>query len=201
MLDTTIRQALPDDARDAARLFLLSAPFLGDTLGGEMKSQRIFARLFQRSGNLFSFEHTHFAEQEGTIVGMALGYVWPQRQKEGLQTGLLLLWHSGLCFLHHLRFWQNLSTATGKFHPRGYYLSNLAVDPPHQGQGIGKQLLLFIENTARQRNCQCVELDVSADNPRAIDFYGHLGYQAVRESQFSHRGRILAFIRMVKLVR
>ncbi len=193
-----IRQALPEDARDAAQLFLLSAPFLGAILGGAMKSQRILACLFQRSGHLFSFAHAHFAEHKGTIAGMALGYTRSQRQKEGLRTGFLLLRHSGFDFLHHLRFWQNFSTATGTLHPRGYYLSNLAVYPPYQGQGIGKQLLCFIENTAWQRNCQCVELDVSADNLRAIDFYRHLGYQPIRESRFSHRGIILAFLRMMK---
>lgn len=199
--DIAIRKALPGDAGEAARFFFLSAPFLGDILGGETRSQRIFIHLFQRSGNLFSFNHTHLAEKEGTITGMVLGYEWLPRRKEGLRTGFLLLRQSGFHFLHHLRFWQNLSAVTGTFHPQGYYLSNLAVDPAYQGQGIGTKLLLFTENTARRRGCLCVELDVSGDNLRAIDFYRHLEYQDIGESRFSHRGMVLTFIRMMKPVR
>ncbi|NSW75505.1 MAG: GNAT family N-acetyltransferase [Candidatus Atribacteria bacterium] len=196
-----IREAYSREAEDAASLILLSAPFFTDILRGETQGKRVFANLFQRCGNLFSFEHTYFAEKEGIVVGMALGYEWPQRQKERLRTGLLLLCQSGFHIFHHLQFWHNLSAAIGTFHPQGYYLSNLAVYPQYQGQGIGKQLLFFIEDKARQKNLKCVELDVSAENHRAIDFYHHLGYRVTEESRFSYQGSAIALLRMMKEMR
>lgn len=199
-VNIVIREAFSSEAEDAASLILLSAPFFTDILRGETQGKRVFAHLFRRRGNLFSFEHTYFAERKGTIVGMALGYEWPQRHKERLRTGLLLLRQSGFHIFHHLRFWHNLSTATGTFHPQGYYLSNLAVYPQYQGQGIGKQLLFFIENEARQQNLQCVELDVSAENHRAIDFYHHLGYRVTGESRFSHQDSTIVLLRMIKIM-
>lgn len=199
-VNIVIREAYCSEAEDAASLILLSAPFFTDILGGERQGKRIFAHLFQRRGNLFGFEHTHFAEKEGIVMGMALGYEWPQRQKEGLRTGLLLLRQLGFHIFHHLRFWHNLSAATGTFHPQGYYLSNLAVHPQYQGQGIGKQLLCFIEDKARQKNLQRLELDVSAENHRAIDFYSHLGYRVTEESGFSYQDRTIVLLRMMKVI-
>ncbi|MEN3185680.1 MAG: GNAT family N-acetyltransferase [Atribacterota bacterium] len=197
--DILIRQAHPFEYEEAASLFLLSAPFFED-LGGEKQVQKIFACLFPKRGTLFSFEHTYLAEKDGTITGMALGYEWPQRKKEGLRTGLFLLASSGIHVFQHLRFFLNLNTVTGTFHPQGYYLSNLAVYPTYQGKSFGKQLLSFIEAIAYQRKLWCVELDVSAENHKAITIYHHLGYGVIRESRFSYRGRTLLFLRMRKII-
>ena len=63
---------------------------------------------------------------------------------------------------------------------RGGYIRRLAVKKEYRGQGIGAQIMTFIEKhiSASYSN---VFLCVSASNPRARSFYQKLGYQIVGE--------------------
>lgn len=68
------------------------------------------------------------------------------------------------------------------FLPRKYvYLMDLAVDPNHQGQGLGKALLQGVEDWARGRGAEFVELGVLAENARAIGLYESRGFQETRK--------------------
>jgi diamine N-acetyltransferase len=61
---------------------------------------------------------------------------------------------------------------------RGVYVEQLAVFPPHQGQGIGRQALEYVEHSfaPRTRN---LWLLVSGFNQAAQGFYRHLGFSEV----------------------
>ncbi|MBA4138229.1 MAG: hypothetical protein C0518_13015 [Opitutus sp.] len=55
----------------------------------------------------------------------------------------------------------------------------LVVDPRHQGQGIGRDLLHAAENRARAQGRRRVELSVFTDNAPAITFYERQGWQKI----------------------
>ena len=52
----------------------------------------------------------------------------------------------------------------------------LAVDPRHQGQGIGAALLGHVQSNLVREGAWKMSLDVRADDPDAQDFYRHFGY-------------------------
>lgn len=74
--------------------------------------------------------------------------------------------------------------------PSSYYLSNIAVFPPHQGKGFGQMLLQEVEKEAAQLGDSSVILDVEKDNVRALTFYRKNGYTPLREFP--------SFVRMAK---
>lgn len=74
--------------------------------------------------------------------------------------------------------------------PSSYYLSNIAVFPPHQGKGFGQILLQEVEKEAAQLGDSSVILDVEKDNVRAFTFYRKNGYTPLRECS--------SFVRMAK---
>jgi ribosomal protein S18 acetylase RimI-like enzyme len=59
---------------------------------------------------------------------------------------------------------------------RGYFY-RLAVDPASQGHGVGKALVLALENRFRQKGATRVFIMVNQDNKKVIPFYSSLGYQ------------------------
>ena len=61
-------------------------------------------------------------------------------------------------------------------HPRAY-VDNLVVAQESEGKGVGRALLDFVEQWARERGYREVVLDVFAGNQRAITFYERHGYR------------------------
>ncbi|MES3000586.1 MAG: N-acetyltransferase [Pseudomonadota bacterium] len=59
------------------------------------------------------------------------------------------------------------------------HLSLLAVSPASRGAGLGRELLGWLEKSALTMGLECVTLEVRRDNPGAVEFYRHNGYEAV----------------------
>jgi GNAT superfamily N-acetyltransferase len=47
----------------------------------------------------------------------------------------------------------------------------------HQGQGLGKRLMEYVIDLARQRGCRLVQLTSNKDRADAVRFYEQLGFQ------------------------
>lgn len=75
---TEIMKALPTEGEDFAALVLISSPSLFPAIYGN-RAKGLMKNLFCQNRNLFSFEHTYFAELDGKKAGMILGYGWWDR--------------------------------------------------------------------------------------------------------------------------
>lgn len=71
-------------------------------------------------------------------------------------------------------FFHNFSTFLGK---PGIYLEDLYVQPALRGKGIGKALLNYLKNLAKERNCGRIEWAVLYWNTPSIEFYKKIGAQ------------------------
>ena len=69
-------------------------------------------------------------------------------------------------------FYPTFSTSTGK---RGLHLDDLFVRPRARGMGIGKKMLGYLANLARERGCARFEWWALEWNERAIAFYEGVG--------------------------
>jgi GNAT superfamily N-acetyltransferase len=56
-------------------------------------------------------------------------------------------------------------------------LENVIVTEKHRGQGIGTQLLKWIEDVALKHNCYYIEFVSSMERKSAHQFYASLGYR------------------------
>ncbi len=108
---------------------------------------------------------------------MALGWSSGTRRTKGLHTVLQLapfvlprLLSPFLFELFRMKIPQN-----------AYYLSNIAIFPPHQGRGLGSFLLQVVEKEAQNSGNSWLVLDVERENVRALAFYLRNGYEVLRE--------------------
>jgi ribosomal protein S18 acetylase RimI-like enzyme len=66
------------------------------------------------------------------------------------------------------------------FHPvtetPDFLVLNLAVDPAHQGQGVGRQLMTHARTYAEARGVRRLRLFVASDNASALGLYEKLGF-------------------------
>ena len=56
------------------------------------------------------------------------------------------------------------------------HLENVAVAPSHSGKGIGKQLVIFVEQTARDKGLATVRLYTNKVMTENLEMYPRLGY-------------------------
>jgi [ribosomal protein S18]-alanine N-acetyltransferase len=75
------------------------------------------------------------------------------------------------------------------------HLNLFAVDPQYRRFGIGRKLLVWLEETARAGGIFTINLEVRANNVGGRAFYRALGYQEVRTIPGYYSGRETA-IRM-----
>ena len=69
------------------------------------------------------------------------------------------------------------------------HLNLFAVDRPHQGQGMGRRLLEWLERPAWVAGLARIVLEVRADNAGARAFYGRLGYRTLERVPGYYEGR------------
>ena len=56
-------------------------------------------------------------------------------------------------------------------------VESVRVDAQFRGRGIGKELMLWAINRAREENCIAMQLTTNANRPDAHRFYENLGFQ------------------------
>jgi len=67
-----------------------------------------------------------------------------------------------------------MSVAAGESH-----MLNLSVSKKHQGQGIGKQFVRFLLNTAGKKRAEIMMLEVRPSNIQAINCYNSAGFNEI----------------------
>jgi diamine N-acetyltransferase len=63
-----------------------------------------------------------------------------------------------------------------EFGGRFALLDEFLIDDPWQGQGIGTQVLAFMESWCRSEGIEAIRLEVAHDNPRALALYRRNGF-------------------------
>lgn len=77
------------------------------------------------------------------------------------------------------------------------HLGLLAVSPVLRHQGMGRQLLVWLEESAQVAGSTAIRLECRADNINAIAFYRHLGYRQVGTVSGYYEGHVDA-VRLLK---
>ena len=76
-------------------------------------------------------------------------------------------------------------------HEEYLLIDNVAVDPRHQGRGLGKALMLFAESHARAIGREELRLYTNVKMVENRAFYARLGYEEIEEIEIEGRHGVL----------
>ena len=194
-----IRSARPDDAPLAAAVFRLSLGVLGEYLmGRDSRAAEIaYMRLFSSDAGRFGYSLAHVAELNHRPLGLLLSFPAADMTRLNLSVVKYLPRAFGwnvFGFVARTIAYANVREAEAD----EYYVSNIAVLPAAQGQGLGKRLLLQADELARRQKLKKVSLLVALENQIAQRLYKRNGYRIAFTK--NNKNPFASYHRMVKKV-
>jgi ribosomal protein S18 acetylase RimI-like enzyme len=79
---------------------------------------------------------------------------------------------------------QILACIYAETHGNRGYLGQLAVDPAHQGSGLGKRMLAAAEDHFRDKGCEAIDITVLSLRPELLPIYKRLGFVETGTEEF-----------------
>jgi ribosomal protein S18 acetylase RimI-like enzyme len=201
-----IRPATADDAVVGAYLIYMTMSRMADYLlgsGDPEKAKTTLGRLFSQRQNRFSYLFSDIAEVDDQVAGLSLSYPSDVMRSLEIPMAVQLLGMLGLSeFISFVRNALPLSqikeAGTGE-----QFINNVAVLPNFQGQGIGSQLLTFVEGKAKTAGLGICSLCVETENVHARRLYERIGYRVIDTIEFEQLSRVIGykgFHRMAKVL-
>ena len=198
------RPAQSGDASLASRLIFDTFPKMATYiigLGDARRARKILKKIFGTEGHRFSYEFSEMICEDGYVVGMFTAYPGHDLTRLG--------WHMARLILKEYRFTEKLKVIQRSLPVifiqeaayEEYLLSNLAVKKSARDQGIGTQVLPYIEEKARLAGFHKLALMVDIDNGDAKRFYERHGF-AVKAMHLEANSRVKhlgpGYLQMVK---
>ena len=87
---------------------------------------------------------------------------------------LIELWHSGnlvgicACYMNN-------------FDSKVAFIAHIAILGTSRGKGLGEYLISHVEQKAKSKGFDCMQLEVSKDNVAAYKFYQKIGYELIED--------------------
>ena len=146
------------------------------------QSKAFLAATYAKPGSEFSYDQ-HFAMiRNGELIG--LGGIKTAQQTFGFSLKAAVAIFNFYPLFGAIRtIMRGLKVETVLKPPkkRIAMIHNLAVSPNFQGEGLGTQLIAYLEQQMLAMGFTTAALDVDGNNPRAKALYQKLGYQAVED--------------------
>ncbi len=185
-MNAQIRPARPEDAEAAAPLIFSSGPDAYNYVFSyktRVDAMAFLTYAFACDAGEFSWRYFRLVEVNGEVVGTASGYtgedakgfMWPAIRQILHCNG----WAGGARVISRGLKIERIIVPPKRADE--YYIGNVGIAPPLQGNGLGQRLFAHLHGEATKQGAKTCVLDVSVENPRAEALYTRLGYRVVEE--------------------
>ena len=203
--DPTIRRATPEDVRHTSAVF--GRAFDDYRRGLNVTAEQLSA--FWSVSLTARVEQTTVAVlPDGSIVGFVVTvapgaqerYGRPGSLRERLSLMRSTVQPSWVWRMPALFVPMGIAYTRRHARPDELYVSLIAVDPVHQGTGVGQALLQSVDAEARSKNAAAILLHTASSNTRARAAYLRAGYELVStvRSPWSGPASIPAYVALRK---
>ncbi len=201
-MQITFRTACAEDVETAAGLIYSAGPeaFEFCFTSGDQTATSFLKSRFPKGDGFFGWRTHTVATIDGIVVGILATYSGREYHRLTLQTTMAILkFYRFISLPGVIRRSLKLSSLMPPPAKNVHYISNFAVDPSRQGQGIGSALLNQQKLVAEQLGRNTLALDVSVDNPRGQALYERHGFKVTAEQQFRGPQGTIANTRRMQL--
>ncbi|MFC7681290.1 GNAT family N-acetyltransferase [Paenibacillus sp. GCM10028914] len=169
-----IRQAVKEDAREAARLLYDALHDIAHQLTGQESEEdaiTVLEQYFQQEEGRLSYRQALTSEVEGNLAGLIVTYGGDEAKELDRP------------IIERLRNLKNDPSITldKEADEDEFYIDTLSVSPSYNGQGIGSALIRAAEQRAKERGYDKIALAVVTDNKRAYSLYLRTGYEVDKD--------------------
>jgi len=200
MDEIIIRDGMPGDAEDFAKLILFTAPEYFEEMFGK-DANIIFRKLFVLPGNIYSFQYSRFMEVNGEVAGMSLFYGYDEKHRGVMPFVVELIKYLKLRFLARIPGLLKAGAVFAQIKKDDLYSSSSAIYPKFRGRGLGEKLFRLSEDAARKRGLKRVVINIKSDNVVAIRLRKKLGYILDRELPVVRVGsKDFRYLQMFKII-
>lgn len=140
------------------------------------RSVDILAQAFLQPAHDLSYENVTFATRDERIVGMVSCYTAEQHRRSSAAPLLAAAGRFNLRVLSLSVLLAPVFRVLDNMEPGDLYIQAIAIDPAYRGEGMGSQLLSWVEDHARAGGSERLALDVSAKNQGAKRLYERYGF-------------------------
>lgn len=183
-----IKKAQKNNISNISTLILDAIHNIANTLTGEDEKSKILDTLdkyISMEINRLSYTNIWLYEIENQTVGLILAYNSNDVKK--LDKPILEHLKSKNIFL---------DSFDKECFENEFYIDTVSVNENFQGQGIAKELFVFIEKKAKELGFEKVSLLVDFQNPKALALYEKIGFQKntileVSNHQYHHMIKML----------
>jgi ribosomal protein S18 acetylase RimI-like enzyme len=183
-----IKQAQKNNISNISTLILDAIHTIANTLTGEDEKSKILEILDKyvtMDINRLSYNNIYIYEIKNQTVGLILAYNSNDVKK--LDEPILNHLQSKNIFLNSF---------DKECFENEFYIDTVSVNENFQGQGIAKELFVFIEKKAKELEFEKVSLLVDFENPKALALYEKIGFKKntvleVSNHQYHHMIKML----------
>ena len=188
-----IRKANKNDIEEVAKLIYYTEVNPVDVWGGESEEETLenIKTLIETKESRYSKDYITVAELENKVVGAIILIPYDKLDKLSIETAIKLIKkiegfsEKLLYIVNSLKYMIFRECRRGNL-----YISNIATDESTRGLGIGKVLMMYAEQVAKNEDFEGISL--LAKNEKVTKFYEKLNYNKIFD-------RVLLGERVIKM--
>ena len=190
-----IRKGRIDDAEGVARLIYYTEVNPVDVWGGSSKEETLenIKKLIRTKESRYSTEYITVAELDNKVVGAIILIPYDKIDKLSIETDIKQINKIGGLHGKILYIINSIKYIIFRECNRGnLYISNIATDEKARGLGVGKMLMMYAEEVAKNEDFDGISL--LAKNENVTKFYEKLNYNKIFD-------RVLLGERVIKMAK
>lgn len=172
-------------------------------LGKEQRAGEVLTDYFRLPDNRYSYQFSFVAMMNNEIAGLLVAFPGKKLSRLNWNTNWQMLKVYNLKEIFQFIRRALILRDEEEVNSSEFYIANLAVSLPYRRKGIGRALLAYAEELARENRLGKLSLMAEIENRAAIDLYERAGFKIVKTYEHPKNMSLVGspgYVKMIKML-